>query len=291
MFNDGYDSDFIGDDDDRAKLESLTEKEREEEIFRRSEQRDLLLKRFEMQKKIKQQQKAQARAEKQARRAERKKEKLKNKKLNQQSQSKTSTDADMSNEVTKTANLSSMNESDSSALSNSLNLDSRRKANESKRKDTEVSKALASLKADREKKKQQAEKLQQQAKKLRTEDVFSSTSSSEEEHSDADSRKDRRNNKKNRSSSDSNESSSAQSDDDSQSGSEEDENSKKPISTKEELNSVKLSRFKIEKWCHAPFFKKVAIGCFVRVGIGMNQGVNVYRVRFYNSLIKERLLF
>jgi RNA polymerase-associated protein RTF1 len=161
-------------------------------------------------------------------------------------------------------------------------LDSRRKANESKRKDTEVSKALASLKADREKKKQQAEKLQQQAKKLRTEDVFSSSSGEEEENSDVDSRKDRRSNKKNRSSSDSNESSSAQSDDDdeSQSESEEDENSKKPISTKEELNNVKLSRFKIEKWCHAPFFKKVAIGCFVRVGIGLNQGVNVYRVSF-----------
>ena len=277
MFNDGYDSDFIGDDDDRTKLENLTEKEREEEIFRRSEQRDLLMKRFEMQKKLKQQQKAQVRAEKQERRAERKREKLKNKKLTQQSQSKTSDDADLSHDLTKASNLSNLNESDSSALSNSLNLDSRRKANESKRKDTEVSKALASLKADREKKKQQAEKLQQQAKKLRTEDVFSS--SSEEENSDVDSRKDRRNSKKNRSSSDSNDSSTAQSDDDdSQSGSEDDDNARKPISTKDELNSVKLSRFKIEKWCHAPFFKKVAIGCFVRVGIGLNQGVNVYRV-------------
>jgi RNA polymerase-associated protein RTF1 len=277
VFNDGYDSDFIGDDDDRTKLENLTEKEREEEIFRRSEQRDLLMKRFEMQKKIKQQQKEKARAEKQERRAERKKEKLKNKKLTQQSQSKASDDADLSHDLTKASNLSNLNESDSSALSNSLNLDSRRKANESKRKDTEVSKALASLKADREKKKQQAEKLQQQAKKLRTEDVFSSSSG--EENSDVDSRKDRRSSKKNRSSSDSNDSSTTQSDDeDSQSGSEDDENARKPISTKDELNSVKLSRFKIEKWCHAPFFKKVAIGCFVRVGIGLNQGVNVYRV-------------
>jgi len=137
-------------------LESLTEKEREEEIFRRSEQRDLLLKRFEMQKKIKQQQKAQARAEKQERRAELKKEKLRNKKLQQQSQSKASADDDSINNndgTTKADNLSGLNESDASSLSNSLNLDSRRKANESKRKDTEVSKALASLKADREKKK------------------------------------------------------------------------------------------------------------------------------------------
>lgn len=50
VFNDGYDSDLIGDDQDRRNLDNMTEKEREEEIYRRTEQRDLLLKRFEMKK-------------------------------------------------------------------------------------------------------------------------------------------------------------------------------------------------------------------------------------------------
>ena len=42
----------------------------------------------------------------------------------------------------------------------------RRKANESKRKETHVSKALANLKADREKKKQQAEDAKHRAERL-----------------------------------------------------------------------------------------------------------------------------
>jgi RNA polymerase-associated protein RTF1 len=58
----------------------------------------------------------------------------------------------------------------------------------------------------------------------------------------------------------------------------EDVNLKKAITCKEDLNQVKMSRFKIEKWCHAPFFKSVAQGCFVRIGIGLNQNVNIYRV-------------
>lgn len=58
VFNDGYDSDLIGDEEDRRKLDSMTEKEREMEIFRRTEQRDLLMRQFEMKKRIKQKEKA-----------------------------------------------------------------------------------------------------------------------------------------------------------------------------------------------------------------------------------------
>ena len=50
------------------------------------------------------------------------------------------------------------------------------------------------------------------------------------------------------------------------------------MSGKEELNRVKLSRFRIEKWVHAPFFKKIACGLFVRIGIGLNAGNSIYRV-------------
>lgn len=41
-FNDGYDDQLMGDAEDRARLASLTEKERETEIFKRIEQRELM---------------------------------------------------------------------------------------------------------------------------------------------------------------------------------------------------------------------------------------------------------
>ena len=41
-FDDGLDSDLIGDDDDRDALEEMTEKQREEELFKRAERREEL---------------------------------------------------------------------------------------------------------------------------------------------------------------------------------------------------------------------------------------------------------
>ena len=51
-FDDGLDSDLVGDDDDREALEDMTEKQREEELFRRAERREELKKRFEISKKL-----------------------------------------------------------------------------------------------------------------------------------------------------------------------------------------------------------------------------------------------
>jgi len=51
-----------------------------------------------------------------------------------------------------------------------------------------------------------------------------------------------------------------------------------PISTLEQLASIRLSRHKLEKWCHVPFFKKTVVGCFVKIGIGNHEGRPVYRV-------------
>ena len=42
QFNDGYDDDLMGDDEDRARLEQMTEKEREQELFNRIEKREVL---------------------------------------------------------------------------------------------------------------------------------------------------------------------------------------------------------------------------------------------------------
>ena len=51
-----------------------------------------------------------------------------------------------------------------------------------------------------------------------------------------------------------------------------------PISTKEELSKIRLSRHKLERWCHMPFFKQTVINCFVKIGIGSHESKPVYRV-------------
>merc|ERR1712083_1203580 len=51
----------------------------------------------------------------------------------------------------------------------------------------------------------------------------------------------------------------------------------KYIETQEDLEPIRLSRFKMEKFVHLPFFKKLVMNCFVRIGIGQYQGRSVYR--------------
>lgn len=52
-FDDGYDENLMGDEEDRKRLNGLSEKERETEIFKRIEQRDLLKTRWEIERKLK----------------------------------------------------------------------------------------------------------------------------------------------------------------------------------------------------------------------------------------------
>lgn len=53
-FNDGYDENLMGDEEDQARLQALSEKERETEIFKRSERRDALRRRWEIEQKLRQ---------------------------------------------------------------------------------------------------------------------------------------------------------------------------------------------------------------------------------------------
>lgn len=52
-FNDGFDENLMGDDEDQARLAGMTEKEREEELFNRNERREVMRTRFEIEKKLK----------------------------------------------------------------------------------------------------------------------------------------------------------------------------------------------------------------------------------------------
>jgi RNA polymerase-associated protein RTF1 len=52
------------------------------------------------------------------------------------------------------------------------------------------------------------------------------------------------------------------------------------VTCKEDLEKIRLSRFKVDKFVHLPVFKKTVVGCFVRIGIGTNPEKNIpmYRV-------------
>lgn len=66
-FDDGYDENLMGDEEDKKHLASLTEKEREQELFNRSERRETLKIRYEIEKKLKSKAKRREQEKKQSR--------------------------------------------------------------------------------------------------------------------------------------------------------------------------------------------------------------------------------
>ncbi len=53
----------------------------------------------------------------------------------------------------------------------------------------------------------------------------------------------------------------------------------KPIETKDDLTRIRLSRHKLARWCHAPFFEEAVKGAYVRVNLGIGpNGMPTYRV-------------
>lgn len=233
-FDDGWDENLMGDEEDKVKLAQMTEKEREQELFNRSEKREVLRTRFEIERKL--------------RLAKKQEMKKKSEKFSD-----------------KNIDLTAFTETTSRSVERRKNMEDRRK----------VKDAIKGLKAEREKKK---EKLKQ---KLKATDVYSDSS-------DSDSNSDAKPMKKNSKSSSSDYSSSSISDDDSDAEVKNKSDKKREANdwekdrssdheseqfnfTIEHLNSIRLSRFKMEKWCHAPFFKDTIIGCFVRISIGHSQ--------------------
>lgn len=59
---------------------------------------------------------------------------------------------------------------------------------------------------------------------------------------------------------------------------EEDLKSPSFVPSRQDLNLIRLSRHKLERFVHMPFFDRIAKGCFVKVGIGQHNNVPVYRV-------------
>ncbi|GAB1286747.1 RNA polymerase-associated protein RTF1 homolog [Apodemus speciosus] len=226
-FHDGYGEDLMGDEEDRARLEQMTEKEREQELFNRIEKREVLKRRFEIKKKLK---------------TAKKKEKKEKKKKQEEEQEKKKLTQIQESQVT------------------SHNKERRSKRDE---KLDKKSQAMEELKAEREKRKNRTAELLAKKQPLKTSEVYSDDE--EEEDDDKSSEKSDR--------------SSRTSSSDEEEEKEEIPPKSQPVSLPEELNRVRLSRHKLERWCHMPFFAKTVTGCFVRIGIGNHNSKPVYRDR------------
>ncbi|KAI2657941.1 hypothetical protein H4Q32_009373 [Labeo rohita] len=220
VFRDGYGDDLMGDEEDRARLEQMTEKEREQELFNRIEKREVLKRRFEIKQKLK---------------TAKKKEKEEKKKKQEEEQEKRK-----QSQVPDTQVVMSHNK------------ERRIKRDE---KLDKKSQAMEELKAEREKRKNRTAELLAKRQPLKTSEVYSDDEEEEEDDDDKSSVKSDRSSRK-----------------------EEAPPKSQPVSLPDELNRIRLSRHKLERWCHMPFFAKTVTGCFVRIGIGNSSSKPVYRV-------------
>lgn len=260
-FNDGYDDDLMGDAEDRARLAEMTEKEREQEIYKRVEQREAMKKRFEIEKKLRM-----------VRKQEQRKQKESKKKEKSQDEKKYERAPDLkerSKDRKKTIEEKQDKKSNAMALL---------KARREERKEREE-KEKARMEQQQAQSKDDEEELDDDHKgsktKLKASDIYSDDSGSSDSEPEEETPK--TTSARRSSSSDSRDS---DSDTDKKSIISTKSKPKKPlyVSTKDELNKVRLSRHKMERFVHLPFFDRVVQGCFVRIGIGNNNGKPVYRV-------------
>lgn len=193
----------------------MTEREREEEIFRRLEHRQALARRRELEKKLK----------------------------------------NRANEGSKKKGLTKAVD-DTSARSKE------RRLMVDGKKDVKA-KAIENLRAAREQKLSRA--AEQEKKKAAIVKPKKSESSSE---SDADDEEDLAGVEKKKVESSSSSDSASGSDDDDSEKKEERDASKEPIDSCEDIERLRLSRFRLIKWMYLPFFADLVKGCYVKVNFG-----------------------
>ncbi|CAM4726196.1 hypothetical protein PO909_019568 [Leuciscus waleckii] len=242
VFRDGYGDDLMGDEEDRARLEQMTEKEREQELFNRIEKREVLKRRFEIKQKLK---------------TAKKKEKEEKKKKQEEEQEKRK-----------------LTQVPDTQVVMSHNKERRIKRDE---KLDKKSQAMEELKAEREKRKNRTAELLSKRQPLKTSEVYSDDEEEEEDDDDKSSVKSDR--------------SSRSSSFDEEEEKEEAPPKSQPVSLPDELNRIRLSRHKLERWCHMPFFAKTVTGCFVRIGIGNSSSKPVYRVAEITDVVETAKVY
>jgi len=262
-FDDGLDSDLVGDDDDRDALDEMTEKQREEELFRRAERREELKKRFEISKKLRLQNK-----ERQTRSSS-----SSSSEQNNVSRSKADSDHGLASFMPTEGRRKGYEEKHAAKFSALSNLKAAREEKERKEKERQEKEAKTRKKKKHSSSDSGSDDLGKSKKKMKASDIYSSSSSGGEE------------NERRRSSSSSPSSSSVSSVSSGESDTERHKSNKvvkkaKTIESKEDLEKIRLSRYKIDKFVHLPIFKRTVVGCYVRIGIGQNteRNIPVYRI-------------
>ena len=262
-FDDGLDSDLVGDDDDRDALEEMTEKQREEELFRRAERREELKKRFEISKKLRLQNK------------ERKPRASSSSSSEQTTISRSKPDSDhgLASFMPTEARRKGYEEKHAAKFSALSNLKAAREEKERKEKERQEKEAKNRKKKKHSSSESGSDDMGKSKKKMKASDIYSSSSSGGEE------------NERRRSSSSSPSSSSVSSVSSGESDTERHKSNKvvkkaKTIESKEDLEKIRLSRYKVDKFVHLPIFKRTVVGCYVRIGIGQNteRNIPVYRI-------------
>ncbi|KNC22341.1 hypothetical protein FF38_04550, partial [Lucilia cuprina] len=309
-FDDGYDENLMGDEADRKRLSCLSEKERETEIFKRIEQRDIMRTRWEIEKKLKlarKSEKAKIKPKDGNKKKPKSKKKEEKKYINQEKESSSEKEKEApipQHSLQTLENIIPENVTSSSEpLKRSVSSDDqisasaeyfdhkerskeRKKNVEMNRTDDKRSNAMALLKAKREgKAKREEEEAKRQAQKERDdekdelESVTGGKSSvklkASEIYSDDSGSSDWEDDEKpsaKRTPSNSSKYSSESEDEESE------EHQTRFINTRDELNKIRLSRFKMERFINLPIFERTVLNCFVRISIGNNGQKPVYRV-------------
>lgn len=351
-FDDGYDDNLMGDEEDRARLNGLSEKERETEIFKRIERRDVMKTRWEIERKLKLAKKAERAKDKESQPPRKKKKKTKKVKQAQQQQQQQqqqkeqqekkkakapspepeeaspppqhrqeeegeeASEGEVDNESVLSSSPDKSGKDAESASGASDFFDPKERSKERKknveanRTDDKRSNAMAMLKAKREgKAKREEEEAKREAQrkaeaddrddledvrggkssqKLKASDIYSDDSGSDSDDGDKKAGPARsRSGSGSGSGSGSDSRSSSDSETEGQSSDAKEKksssgssSSKKPvaISTRDELNKLRISRHKIERFIALPMFDTIVLNCFVRINIGNNNGRPVYRV-------------
>eukprot|EP00108_Taenia_solium_P001765 TsM_000121500 transcript=TsM_000121500 gene=TsM_000121500 len=278
--DDGLDDDLYGGEEDKQRLLKMSEKEREEELYRRSERREAMKIRRDVKKRLKEK-KEKEKAERKNREGSRDLVKEKSSKPIKKSSAYAnvySSDSDQGS--------SSEDESIKSGLRDrKLTLAMQKASTFLCVLDEGRSKRLQEL-ADRRKELKSKKEVvysgsddervesHPQSKHHSRRGVYSTSSS------DSDSSRSviEQSVQKGRSTSSYSRSSSTPSGD---SSNDDRGRSRSPeveyITTLEQLSKIRLSRFKLEKWVHMPFFDSLVKGCFVRIHIGQRRNFPVYR--------------
>ncbi|CAG9533374.1 unnamed protein product [Cercopithifilaria johnstoni] len=261
---DEYDDDMFLDEEDRRRLEEMTEKDREAEIFKRVEQREILRARHAIQKKIKAQKEDNAGLLKKEKKERKKKEKEKKREKEARKKIVESDVGERNGANGSVALLDAGSASDDK--DNSDEYDEFQRPSEIQKKQRQKN-AMADLVNRRKEKQEAAQKKKTQSHKseLDIDEVFGNDGSDDDYE------------KSSSSSSRSSSRSTSRSTSKSRTRSPSPEK-KREVNCLADLARIRLSRFKISKIVHAPFFNKTVIGCFVRIGIGRNKdGRSVYR--------------